>query len=86
MGAQDNITSDSLLQTTLPPTLLSEGSAHQRGASNALSIAVPRLAAVAGEAVYRVTISALSTAGTNAINPVRPHHHRLMKSEREFVR
>jgi hypothetical protein len=40
-----------------------------KGASNAVAVVIGRLASIQGEGAFRVTISALTTTGSNWINP-----------------
>ena len=54
--------------------LLAEGAHEGKGASNAVAVVVGRLAAIQGDAVFRVTLSALTTTGTNWINPATVVH------------
>lgn len=57
------------IEVRLEPLLITEGAHEGKGGSNAVAVVVGQLAAIQGDAVFRVTISALTTTGANWINP-----------------
>jgi hypothetical protein len=61
--------STNVLEVRLEPLVITEGTNQGKGTSNAVALIIGQLAAVEGGAAFRVTISALTTTGTNWINP-----------------
>ena len=59
----------SAIEVRLEPLLITEGTHEGKGGSNAVAVVVGKLAAIQGDAVFRVTISALTTTGANWVNP-----------------
>eukprot|EP01051_Picozoa_sp_SAG22_P016800 SAG22_NODE_2454_length_2554_cov_2.075356_2_plen_255_part_00 len=55
-----------MIEIKLEPVVLRE----TRSTVNAVRITLPRLAAIEGEAVFNIKLTALTASGTNSINPV----------------